>query len=607
MSRRLRVGLCFYGDNRVGGPDSWLRRMAPRLAQLDIDPVAIRYASSGTTSPLSADLRAAGLPVREINAPLGGLASAVDQLLALCAQEDIEVLVADHLLPALLANHWGRAVALPSVLVMRSDDPFYWRLADHFLWGAAEWRVAAVVAVSQELTRQLQTRLPAAVQLLHCPSSVPPPPGRARWCRTPFHALYLGRLEGPQKRILETARALISVSRQRPWFSATLYGDGPLRLALLELLQRETGHQVRYGGVLPVAEVMTQLVAAQALVLLSAYEGLANSVQEAMACGVPVVARRTASGLEGVLIDGESALLIDTDAELGPAIDRLAAAPPLWQRLAQRAQAIAQERFAIDSAAQQWRQLLHALAPPPPAPTWPQPGEQEITAALIRHLEAAPTIALEEAWFLLHHARRWGPQLSHLLLDPQQPDTAALPLLHYAQRQRLLSAADYQQLRQQHPPAAQQRLRCLGAAADLIRGTERQQLLARGECGWETRRQLLYRAMEAGELTEREVTQLAQRLITDPTAPPLAEADEPRYERASLLKLATAWEAATALFAQLVERPTAARWHSGCHFHLGDIARQQGEPQRAAHHLRRCLQLCPDHRSAAAALAELTR
>jgi len=59
------------------------------------------------------------------------------------------------------------------------------------------------------------------------------------------------------------------------------------------------GHKVKLGGELEPGNVYPQLLSSQALILLSEYEGMSTAVQEAMACGVPVIMRRTASGMDG--------------------------------------------------------------------------------------------------------------------------------------------------------------------------------------------------------------------------------------------------------------------------------------------------------------------
>ena len=87
-----------------------------------------------------------------------------------------------------------------------------------------------------------------------------------------------------------------------------LAGEGPLRQALeaqIETLRLE--QQVRLLGHRP--DVETVLAALDVFVLSSASEGLSNTILEAMATGVPVVATAV-GGADELVIDGSTGLLV---------------------------------------------------------------------------------------------------------------------------------------------------------------------------------------------------------------------------------------------------------------------------------------------------------
>jgi glycosyltransferase involved in cell wall biosynthesis len=84
-----------------------------------------------------------------------------------------------------------------------------------------------------------------------------------------------------QALVIEALKAL-------PGVSLILVGDGPER-ARLETLAAPLGERVRFLGNRPHAELPGLLAAADAMVLPSRREGLANVWVEALACGTPLV------------------------------------------------------------------------------------------------------------------------------------------------------------------------------------------------------------------------------------------------------------------------------------------------------------------------------
>ena len=300
------------------------------------------------------------------------------------------------------------AAGISTVYVLRSDDAWYRNLTDSFVSGEDAFRVEGVVAVSHELAGDVQSALAARTEFMQCPSSVPIPRDTASWQRGRFHAVSLGRLDQKQKRILDLARALIATSRAHPYFSATIYGDGPARQELTHTLQRESGHRVSYGGILATDDVYPRLLEAQAFVQLSAYEGLSTSVQEAMACGLPPIVRRTRSELEGAVIADETGLVIDEDHQLTTAVARLASSREEWQRLSDAARKLAAQEFDIKRAARQWRSFLDQLALAPGRGSLRVPSAEELERVFALYLENRDRLQPFEVDWLLSKGRPPG-------------------------------------------------------------------------------------------------------------------------------------------------------------------------------------------------------
>jgi glycosyltransferase involved in cell wall biosynthesis len=144
--------------------------------------------------------------------------------------------------------------------------------------------------------------------------------------------LFVGRLI-PGKGVADLLEAL----RPLRDFELVIVGDGPDR-ARLQLLA--DGMPVTFVGEVAPPRVRDFLKQARVLVLPSQLgDGLPNVILEAMSCGVPVVATRTA-GVPDVVHDGQNGLLHDVRNvdELRGCLQRLLENPSLCERLGRQAQ-----------------------------------------------------------------------------------------------------------------------------------------------------------------------------------------------------------------------------------------------------------------------------
>jgi glycosyltransferase involved in cell wall biosynthesis len=135
-------------------------------------------------------------------------------------------------------------------------------------------------------------------------------------------AVTVARL-GAEKDVETLIRAAAIVAAQDDSFRLEIAGDGPRR-APLEALSLGLGlsDRVRFLGA--VDDVPRLLARASLFVLPSLTEGIALTLLEAMACGLPTVATRVGGNPE-VLADGQTGLLVpaQSPAELAEAILRL--------------------------------------------------------------------------------------------------------------------------------------------------------------------------------------------------------------------------------------------------------------------------------------------
>jgi glycosyltransferase involved in cell wall biosynthesis len=120
--------------------------------------------------------------------------------------------------------------------------------------------------------------------------------------------LAVGRL-APQKNFGNLLRAVAIARRSRP-MRLLLIGSGPLKPELQEQAV-DLGISDAVEFMAPVPNPMPFIAGASVLALTSWWEGSSNVLLEALACGTPIVASRTAGSAEDVLDSGRYGLLVE--------------------------------------------------------------------------------------------------------------------------------------------------------------------------------------------------------------------------------------------------------------------------------------------------------
>lgn len=201
------------------------------------------------------------------------------------------------------------------------------------LYGYADARLCASQGVADSLV-QAAGLAPRSVQVLHNPVVTPallaqaagPPPAH-RWFADggPPVVIGVGQLI-ERKNWALLLHAMAHVNAQRP-ARLMLLGEGPQREAL-ETLARSLGVKLALPGFMH--GVGAYLGHAAAFALTSRYEGFANVVAEALACGCPTVSVDCPSGPAEILGHGAYGRLVpmdDAPALARALLDTLAEAP----------------------------------------------------------------------------------------------------------------------------------------------------------------------------------------------------------------------------------------------------------------------------------------
>ncbi|MCC6548333.1 glycosyltransferase family 4 protein [Candidatus Sumerlaeota bacterium] len=190
----------------------------------------------------------------------------------------------------------------------------------------------------------------------------PPSPPRSTWQRGYIQLLFVGRITA-QKGIDVLLRAMAR-ERFATWsWKLDIVGDGP-QLAEYVELAKQLGiiGRVGFHGWMQHRDLRKRYDDADVLVFPSRYEGMPNTVLEATACGLPVIATRTAGTVQ-ILQDGVNGRLVNIDDEpaLSAAIEELMSRHPLRMRMGDTARRIAEEKWSWSARAVELENLINRI------------------------------------------------------------------------------------------------------------------------------------------------------------------------------------------------------------------------------------------------------
>jgi glycosyltransferase involved in cell wall biosynthesis len=163
---------------------------------------------------------------------------------------------------------------------------------------------------------------------------------RARWglAADARIVLYVGRLEA-YKGIDVLLAAFFRFAEEEKSGRLVIAGDGSLR-GRIEAIATNPGRGVVYLGRLAGDDVLCAFLAADLVVLPSLFEPWGLVVNEAMACGLPVIVSDRVGCADDLIRHGETGLVVDAGSatELASAIGQLAQDEPVRHRMGQAAE-----------------------------------------------------------------------------------------------------------------------------------------------------------------------------------------------------------------------------------------------------------------------------
>lgn len=205
------------------------------------------------------------------------------------------------------------------------------------------------------------------------PERFSPPPQRLPIPGCPFTdpALWLvgtvGRMQTVKAQPI-LAQAFVSVLRQRPALRDTLrlvmVGDGSLRAECLAILQQGGVDHLAWlpGARDDVPDVMRGL---DCFVLPSLAEGISNTILEAMACGLPVLATRVGASAE-LLVDGQTGVLVPAGdaAALCAGVMRLAGDTKAARAMGRAGRQRIEQRFSLPAMVAAYESVYERVLKP---------------------------------------------------------------------------------------------------------------------------------------------------------------------------------------------------------------------------------------------------
>lgn len=254
---------------------------------------------------------------------------------------------------------YAQDFGLPWVFTMHSDDPDYWALAEVAAPGPEH---GAWVVVSEHLKEKCKARYPMAdVRVI--PYGVRSGLQSAKWNHERFRIVFSGRMIEDQKRISLVTQTLIDACKLSGNVEAVLIGDGPDR-ALAEQIVSENGlaTSIKFTGRLSHEALHVELEQAQAILLMSDYEGLPVSLLEGMALGLVPMAKFCDSGIPELIDPGTTGLMLSNDPkEAARSIVELSQQREQWERMSKNSFALVASRYSKSVCMDKWFDLLEEL------------------------------------------------------------------------------------------------------------------------------------------------------------------------------------------------------------------------------------------------------
>ena len=362
----MRILFCAYDrpNHLATGPNAWLQRLVPDLISnygLDIQTLFV-YSGVSKKCPTISYFKENNLTIHLINSNTHNyVEDQIKELLGIIKKEDISLVVANLVIPALYATQYLKPFNIPVIGVMHSNDEFYKGVITKFIHGNKKNQLSTAVSVS-EYINTICTSQNTKTQLLNISCGTP----EVKNSTSPesqeiLKVIYAGRLVVQQKQILKLTKAFCDASKVNSNLEFSIYGDGDKEQSIKVLIKDEKASKnVILFKAVPPCQIINKIQEHHVFTLMSDYEGMPIALMEAMACGVVPICLNEESGINEIIEHGVNGFIVkNRGKDYQDKLQLLVNDRSLWETMSKNAIATIQQKYSSKITHKKWFELLN--------------------------------------------------------------------------------------------------------------------------------------------------------------------------------------------------------------------------------------------------------
>jgi len=362
----LKILFCAY--DRPGqissGPNAWLQRLVPDLISnygLDIQTLFV-YSGESNKCPTISYFKENNLPIHLINSNTHNYVEGqVKELLGIIKKEDISVVVANLVIPALYATQYLKPFNISVIGVLHSNDEFYKGVITKFIHENKKNQLSTAVSVSGYINTICESQN-TNTQLLNIPCGTPEVKNSTSLdSQEVFKVIYAGRLVKEAKQVLKLTKAFCDASKVNSNLEFSIYGDGDQEQSIKALIKDEKASKnVILFKALPPSQILNKIQEHHVFTLMSDYEGMPIALMEAMACGVVPVCYVGEGGVDEIIEHGVNGFIVKNRGEdYQEKLQLLVNDRSLLETMSKNAISTIEQKYSSKITHQKWFELLN--------------------------------------------------------------------------------------------------------------------------------------------------------------------------------------------------------------------------------------------------------
>jgi colanic acid/amylovoran biosynthesis glycosyltransferase len=357
-----KITFCTYDAPYFHGPNTWLKRLLPELSRHGFS-IEVLVFFEGDLNECATNRFFVGMGFNVKNFEFKSTAEKkIRWILETLSADPPDIFVPNMIVHALFAAAWIKKAGIETIGLLHSDDKFYDGMIKEFVSGTEKFKLTAVVSCSKYLFNKVSSKHTSDVILKCIPYGVPidniP---QTNFQESNLKLIYIGRLVEEQKRISKVIKAMCRAANEIDGVEAVIYGHGDVSKTTTLIKKHSANNKVKYCGSVSNAEVFNTLASAHVFVLLSDYEGLPQTLLEAMACGLVPVCSFMKSGIPELIINNETGIIVkNRSSDFVDAIKKLKENPALLHELSENAKDKVSD-YSSNACTVSWINLLNEL------------------------------------------------------------------------------------------------------------------------------------------------------------------------------------------------------------------------------------------------------